>query len=266
MIKLDKVSKKFATGVLALSDITLAIDKKEFVFLIGPTGSGKTTIFRLLTREMLPTEGTIIVNDWDVVKLPNHKVSHLRKKIGVVFQDLKLLLDRTIFENVSLPLEVAGVKPEEVKKKVEEVLVKVGMLDHKDKFPIQLSGGELQRTAIARALTLSPEILLADEPTGNLDMATSWDIVNLLSDINERGTTVVMATHNIDIVKKLAKRVIRLEKGRLMRDDKGLPDDSPHAQGGKAGKKEDHSSLKASDDVKPMTDKSEGQRKTEEKK
>lgn len=266
MIKLDKVSKKFATGVLALSDITLAIDKKEFVFLIGPTGSGKTTIFRLLTREMLPTEGTIIVNDWDVVKLPNHKVSHLRKKIGVVFQDLKLLLDRTIFENVSLPLEVAGVKPEEVKKKVEEVLVKVGMLDHKDKFPIQLSGGELQRTAIARALTLSPEILLADEPTGNLDMATSWDIVNLLSDINERGTTVVMATHNVDIVKKLAKRVIRLEKGRLMRDDKGLSDDSPHAQGGKAGKKEDHSSPKTSDDTKPMTDKSEGQRKTEEKK
>lgn len=264
MIKLDKVSKKFATGVLALSDITLSIDRKEFVFLIGPTGSGKTTIFRLLTREMLPTEGTIIVNDWDVVKLPNHKVSHLRKKIGVVFQDLKLLFDRTIFENVSLPLEVAGVKPEEVKKKVEEVLVKVGMIDHKDKFPIQLSGGELQRTAIARALTLSPEILLADEPTGNLDIATSWEIVNLLSDINERGTTVIMATHNVDIVNKLAKRVIRLEKGRLMRDDKSLPEDPPRAQESKAGKKEDHPSHKASSVAEAMADKSEGQRKAEE--
>ncbi len=220
MIKLDKVSKKFGTGVLALSDITFSIDKKEFVFLVGPTGSGKTTIFKLLIRELLPTTGAVIVNDWDIVKLPTHKIPHLRKKVGVVFQDLKLLFDRTIFENVSLPLEVAGLKPPEVKKKVEEILVKVGMIDHKDKFPVQLSGGELQRAAIARALVLSPDILLADEPTGNLDMATSWEIVNLLSDINEKGTTIIMATHNVDIVNKLSKRVIGLEKGRIVKDDK----------------------------------------------
>lgn len=219
MIKLDKVSKKFGTGVFALSDINLSVDKKEFVFLVGPTGSGKTTIFRLLTRELLPTEGVIIVNDWNIAKLPKQKIPHLRKKVGVVFQDLKLLLDRTIFENISLPLEIAGKKEEEIKNKVEEVLSQVGLIEHKDKFPIQLSGGEMQRAAIARALVLSPEILLADEPTGNLDMATSWEIVKLLSDINERGTTIIMATHNVDIVNKLSKRVIKLEKGRLIRDD-----------------------------------------------
>lgn len=220
MIKLDKVSKKFGTGVFGLSDITLSVDSGEFVFLIGPTGSGKTTIFRLLIREMLPTEGTITVNDWDIVKLPKHKIPHLRKKIGVVFQDLKLLFDRTIAENISLPLEVSGINEHEAKKRVEEVLTQVGLISHKDKFPVQLSGGELQRAAIARALILSPEILLADEPTGNLDTATSWEIVKLLSDINEKGTTIIMATHNADIVKSLSKRIIELEKGKLVSDKK----------------------------------------------
>ena len=220
MIRLEKVSKKFGTGVFGLVDINLSVDKKEFVFLVGPTGSGKTTIFRLLIREILPTEGTVIVNDWDLTKLPKHQIPHLRKKIGVVFQDLKLLFDRTVFENVLMPLEVTGVKVEEAKQRVEEVLTQIGIIEHKDKFPIQLSGGELQRVAIARALVLSPQILLADEPTGNLDSATSWEIVKLLSDINEKGTTVIMATHNVDIVKNLSKRVIALEKGKLVRDDK----------------------------------------------
>ncbi len=220
MIKLDKVSKKFGTGVFGLSDITLSVENGEFVFLVGPTGSGKTTIFRLLIRDVLPTEGSIIINDWDIVKLSKHKIPHLRKKVGVVFQDLKLLFDRTIFENISLPLEVSGINPNEARKRAEEVLTQVGLLSHKDKFPIQLSGGELQRTAIARALVLSPEILLADEPTGNLDSATSWEIVKLLSDINEKGTTVIMATHNADIVKSLSKRIIELEKGKLVRDDR----------------------------------------------
>lgn len=220
MIKLDKVSKKFGTGVFGLADISLSVEKKEFVFLVGPTGSGKTTIFRLLIREILPTEGTVIVNDWDLTKLPKHQIPHLRKKIGVVFQDLKLLFDRTVFENVLMPLEVTGVRVEEAKQRVEEVLTQIGIIEHKDKFPIQLSGGELQRVAIARALVLSPQILLADEPTGNLDSATSWEIVKLLSDINEKGTTVIMATHNVDIVKNLSKRVIALEKGKLVRDDK----------------------------------------------
>jgi len=232
MIKLDKVSKKFGTGVFGLVDINLSVDKKEFVFLVGPTGSGKTTIFRLLIREILPTEGTIIVNDWDLTKLPKHQVPHLRKKIGVVFQDLKLLFDRTVFENVVMPLEVTGVAIEEAKRRVEEVLTQVGIIEHKDKFPIQLSGGELQRVAIARALVLSPEILLADEPTGNLDSATSWEIVKLLSDINEKGTTIIMATHNVDIIKNLSKRVIALEKGKLVRDD------LPAGEAGKIKKEE----------------------------
>ncbi|MBI2031351.1 MAG: cell division ATP-binding protein FtsE [Candidatus Levybacteria bacterium] len=220
MIKLDKVSKKFGTGVFALSEINLNVDKQEFVFLVGPTGSGKTTIFRLITRELLPTEGVIIVNDWNIGKLPKQKIPHLRKKVGVVFQDLKLLLDRTIFENIALPLEIVGKKEEEIKRKVEEVLTQVGLIEHKDKFPIQLSGGEMQRAAIARALVLSPEILLADEPTGNLDIETSWEIVKILSDINAKGTTIIMATHNTDIVSKLSKRVVKLEKGRIVKDEK----------------------------------------------
>lgn len=221
MIKLDKVSKKFGTGVFGLSDISFSVDKGEFVFLVGSTGSGKTTILRLITREILPTEGSITVGDWDVVNLPKDKISALRKNVGVIFQDLKLLFDRTISENVSLPLEVAGKKPEEATKLVDDVLEQVGLMDHKDKFPIQLSGGELQRVAIARALMLSPEVILADEPTGNLDAATSWEIVKILSDINKKGTTVIMATHNADIIKSLGKRTVHIEKGKVLKDEKG---------------------------------------------
>lgn len=220
MIKLDKVSKRFGTGVFGLSNVSLSINKGEFVFLVGPSGSGKTSIFRLLIRDILPTEGVIMVNDWDVVKLPNSKIPHLRKKVGMVFQDLKLLADRTIFENVALPLEIAGIAVSDAKKKVDDVLKQVGLEGHEDKFPIQLSGGELQRAAIARALVLSPDILLADEATGNLDVNTSWEILKLLSDINERGTTILMATHNLDIVKNLQKRVVEMEKGHLVKDSK----------------------------------------------
>jgi cell division transport system ATP-binding protein len=220
MIKLDKVSKKFGTGTFGLSNVTLDVDKGEFVFLVGPTGSGKTTIFRLITRETLPTEGGIIVDGWDVLKLPKDKIPTLRKKIGVIFQDLKLLADRTILENIMLPLEVSGAKTEEAIKKVEDVLTQVGLISHKDKFPIQLSGGELQRAAVARALILSPEIILADEATGNLDMATSWEIINLLLDINKKGTTIVMSTHNPDFVKNLSKRVVKMDKGKVIADTK----------------------------------------------
>ena len=220
MIKLDKVSKTFATGSIAISDVTLDVNKGEFVFLIGPTGSGKTTLFRLLTREFLPSKGSIIVADFDVVKLPGHKIPNLRKKVGVIFQDLKLLLDRTIFENIVLPLEVVGVSSKDAIKRVEEVMEDVEIAEHRDKFPIQLSGGELQRVAIARSLVLSPDILLADEPTGNLDPATSKDIVKLLQAINKKGTTIIMATHNADIVNYYPTRVVTMLKGKVARDQK----------------------------------------------
>ncbi len=218
MIKFENVSKKFPTGIFALSDVSFEVARGEFVFLVGPTGSGKTTIFRLITREILPTVGIITVNNINISKLPRKGVSNLRKKIGVVFQDLKLLMDRTIFENIVLPLEVSGIKSLDAKKRVDEVMQKVGISEQKDKFPVQLSGGELQRTAIARAVVLEPSILLADEPTGDLDSVTASGIVSLLSEINQKGTTVIMATHSQDIVNALAKRTIVLDKGHLVED------------------------------------------------
>ncbi|HSW87575.1 MAG TPA: ATP-binding cassette domain-containing protein [Candidatus Saccharimonadales bacterium] len=220
MITLQNVSKVFGTGVAGLSDINLQIDKGEFVFLVGHTGSGKTTLLRMLIKEVTPTTGNVIVGGWDLNKLPGHKIPHLRKKIGVIFQDLKLLMDRTIFENIMLPLQVSGINTTEAQNRAEELLEHVGISMHRDKFPIQLSGGELQRAAIARALTLSPDILLADEPTGNLDSATAFGIVSLLSKINQHGTTIIMATHNMEIVEKLGNRVVVLEKGALINDSK----------------------------------------------
>ncbi len=220
MINLSNVTKVFGTGVAGLSDVSLFIEKGEFVFLVGPTGSGKTTLLRLLIREMLPTEGSITIGDWDIVKLPENQVSSLRKKVGIIFQDLKLLKDRTIFENVLLPLQVAGRSVQEASNRVEELLEEVGMLEHRDKFPVQLSGGELQRIAIARALALSPELLLADEPTGNLDEKTAFEIVDLFERINKNGITVLMATHNPQIIEKLKKRVVELQKGLLVKDTK----------------------------------------------
>ncbi len=237
MIKLDKVTKKFGATTFALSDISFSVDNGEFVFLVGSTGSGKTTILRLLIRDLLPTEGAIVVNDWDIVNLPKNKLTKLRKQVGVVFQDLKLLMDRTVFENVVLPLEVSGLKHEEALKIVEDVLEQVGLTNHKDKFPAQLSGGELQRVAIARSLVLSPDILLADEPTGNLDQATSWEIVKILSDINKKGTTIIMATHNTDIIKSLKKRVLHIEKGKMVKDEKGK--EQEHEKEKEKEKKED---------------------------
>lgn len=220
MIRLQNITKSYPTGSVALDDVTFSVDKGEFVFLIGPSGSGKTTLFRLITRDLLPTSGSIHIGQWDIVNLNKKHIPHLRKSIGVIFQDLKLLRDRTIHENILLPLEVNKEDKEAALQRVEQILETVGILEHKDKFPVQLSGGELQRAAIARALAFSPEIILADEPTGNLDTTTSWEIVKLLQDINKNGTTIIMATHNSDIVNSLAKRVIVLEKGKLVDDQK----------------------------------------------
>lgn len=219
MIKFENVSKRFPTGNYALTELSFEVGKGEFVYLIGPTGSGKTTVFKLLIREILPTNGRIIVDNLDVLKLSRGKLANYRKKIGVVFQDLKLLMDRTIFENIILPLDIAGVKSMEARKKVDEMMTKLGIFEHRNKFPIQLSGGELQRTAIARALILSPQILLADEPTGDLDMITSAGIVKQLFEINQAGTTIIMATHNLDIIKAHPKKIIALDKGRMVQKE-----------------------------------------------
>lgn len=225
MIVLENVSKTFGSGSTALSDISLQIEKGEFVFLVGETGSGKTSLIRLLVRELLPTTGSISIDDFDIVTLPSGKIPALRKKIGVIFQDLKLLVDKTILENITLPMEVAGVSTQQSIQRAEELLEQVGIFEHKEKFPVQLSGGELQRAAIARALALSPDILLADEPTGNLDEKTAFSIVELLDAINQLGTTIIMATHNMDIVEKLKKRVVALEKGKIILDKGGSKKD-----------------------------------------
>jgi cell division transport system ATP-binding protein len=241
MIRLADVSKTYGTGSTALSNISFDIDKGEFVFLMGPSGSGKTTLLRLMIKDMEATSGSIIVNNTDVTRLPKSKIPQLRKLIGVVFQDLKMLMDRTIYENIALPLEMAGASKEEATVRVNAILKQVGIEGHAEKFPIQLSGGELQRAAIARALVFSPEILLADEPTGNLDNTTSWEIVKLLQDINKMGTTVVMATHNMEVIDSLKKRTIALEKGKLMNDSK--KPDAHHAHTKAHEKKAEDDSL-----------------------
>lgn len=218
MIHFQNVSKKFGIEDTALENVNFLIDQGHFVFLVGATGSGKTTIFRLIIRDLIPTEGTVLLGDWDLVKLPKKKIPTLRRRVGVIFQDLKLLVDRTVIENVMLPLEFSGSSEAEARTKAEEALANVGLADKKDHFPLQLSGGERQRVAIARALVFNPEVLLADEPTGNLDLQTSLQILDLLESINKSGTTIFMATHNEELIKKTNKRVILLEKGKIIED------------------------------------------------
>ena len=219
MITFKDVSKIYGNETTVLEGINFTLEKGSFSFLIGPTGSGKTTIFRLLIRDLLPTTGEITLGELDLIKLPKKNIPHLRRKIGVVFQDLKLLMDRTVTENVTLPLELAGVKAEEALQKAESILAEVGLGDKKDRFPLQLSGGERQRVAIARALIFDPEVILADEPTGNLDNQTSFQIVSLLENINKKGTTVFMATHNDKIVEKEnSRRILIMEKGKIINE------------------------------------------------
>lgn len=220
MVLFDGVSKKFGPNSLALDSISLEIKQGEFVFLVGPSGAGKSTLLRVMTREIIPTSGRVVVADIELAKLKPSQIPMLRRKVGMVFQDFKLLDDRTVFENVAIALEVLGKKDEEINKEVERTLKLVEIWDRRNLFPRQLSGGEAQRTAIARSVAGKPDILLADEPTGDLDPQTAWGVIQLLNEINSWGTTVIMATHNSEIVNTLKKRVIVLKKGKLMSDNK----------------------------------------------
>ncbi len=218
MILLEEVSKQYPNGTRALAHVSLSIPRGDFVFLVGPSGAGKSTIIKLLIRDEIPTNGTVVVDGDDVGTLPRSRVAYLRRKVGVVFQDFKLLPTKTVYENVAFALQVTGHPEEEIGERTDLALELVGLTARREHFPQQLSGGEQQRTAIARALVAGPPIVVADEPTGNLDPVTSWEIIQLLWRINEMGTTLVMATHNQDIVNALKKRVVALEHGSVVRD------------------------------------------------
>lgn len=218
MIEFQNVSKIYDNGAVALDNVTIHIEKGEFVLVVGHSGAGKSTLFKLLTHEVIPDEGSVIVNSVDVTQIKGSKVPMLRRKLGVVFQDFRLLPNKTVGENIAFALEVIEEKRSVIKEKVNHVLDLVGLTDKKDDYPEDLSGGEQQRVAIARAIVNRPAVLIADEPTGNLDPITSRDIVDLFKRINNYGTTVVMITHNMDIVSYLNKRVIALENGRVVSD------------------------------------------------
>ena len=219
MIRFSEVSKVYNGRVPALSDVTVEIPDGDFIFLIGPSGAGKTTLLRLLIRDLIPNAGDIYIDDLHINRMPSSKIHMLRRSVGTVFQDVRLLLDRTVFENVALALEVRGKKEHAIKRDVMSILSLVGLVDKYNHFPAELSAGELQRTGIARAVVAGPKILLADEPTGNLDPETSWDIIDILSEVNKMGTTIIMATHNERIVNEKKKRTIALSRGSIVSDE-----------------------------------------------
>ena len=219
MIQLTNVSKTYPNGAKALVDVNLKIGKGEFVFLVGPSGAGKSTLIKLLYRDETPTRGQVQINGKNLVRMKEREVPYLRRSIGVVFQDFKLLPNKTVYENVAFALEVIGVSKNEVKIRTRETLELVGLADKENSFPHELSGGEQQRVCVARAVINNPALLVADEPTGNLDPETAWEIMDLLYSINKRGTTVVMGTHARAIVDKMQKRVIAIENGRIARDE-----------------------------------------------
>ena len=215
MIRFDNVSKHFSGHTSALSDITVEIKDGEFVFLIGPSGAGKTTFLRLLIRDTVSTKGVIHVDDWNISTLPSSKVYLLRRKVGTVFQDFKLLTDRTVFENVALGLEILGKNSKDISTRVLDVIDLVGLADKRNSFPLQLSAGEMQRTSIARAIVGGPSILLADEPTGNLDSKSGEEVMTILQDLNKQGTTLMLVTHNEELANR-AGRTIHLKDGTLL--------------------------------------------------
>ncbi len=219
MILLDRVTKSYGKGNKpSLNRVSIHVEPKEFVILVGTSGAGKTTLLKLLTREEEPSSGKIVVGGIDYDSLKDQQIPMLRRKIGVVFQDFKLLPQRTVFENVAFALEIAGMTNREIKSTVPKVIDLVGLKGKEKQFPRQLSGGEKQRVSIARAVVRQPKILIADEPTGNLDPRHSWDIVRLLEKINRYGTTVLLTTHNAEIVNKLKRRVITIDHGKVTSD------------------------------------------------
>ena len=219
MIEVEHLSKHYC-HIEVLKDLTFEIDENEFICLIGASGAGKSTLVRLMISEEKPSKGHIYVADKDVTQLKQTEVPFYRRRIGVVFQDFKLLPRKNVYENVAFALEVCGISNQEIKRKVPAILDLVGLAERARNFPDQLSGGEKQRVAIARAVVNGPKLLIADEPTGNLDPKTGWEIIELLLEINKRGTIVIMATHNDEIVDKLGKRVIKLDQGKLVSDKK----------------------------------------------
>ena len=220
MITFENVTKSYGNGAPALSILNIEIEDGEFLFVVGTSGSGKSTFIKLLLKELEPTEGKIIVNDTELRKLRSGKTAKYRRKVGVVFQDFRLLKDRNVYENIAFAQRVIGVSTREIKKNVPRMLSLVGLSEKYKSFPNELSGGEQQRVALARALVNKPALLLADEPTGNLDPGNSWEIMKLLDEINKQGTTVVVVTHNMEIVERMQKRVITMKKGIKVSDSK----------------------------------------------
>ncbi len=220
MIKIVNVKKTYPKGIVALEDVNLSIGANEFVSIVGSSGAGKSSLIRLLIAEERPTEGKIFVNDRDISHLSQKQIPFYRRKIGVIFQDFKLLDQKSVGENVAFAMEASGMSGQEIKKSVPKILKMVGLLEKQTAFPRQLSGGEIQRVAIARALVHQPKLLIADEPTGNLDPVNAWEIIQLLLKINQFGTTVILATHNKEIVDALQKRVITLQNGSIVKDQK----------------------------------------------
>lgn len=219
LIEMKGVAKKYHRSTTALRDINVSINPGEFVYIVGPSGAGKSSFIKLLYREEKVSVGTLKVGEFNLTKMKKRQIPILRRSLGVVFQDYKLLPKKTVFENVAYAMQVIGEKPREIKKRVPEVLELVGLKHKMRSFPDQLSGGEQQRVAIARAIVNNPKVLIADEPTGNLDPEISWEIMQLLERINLQGTTVLMATHNKQIVDNLRHRVIAIEEGRIVRDE-----------------------------------------------
>lgn len=220
MIELNSVSKVYPNNHTALSNISMSISKGEFVFIVGPSGAGKSTIVKLLMKETDMTSGEINVNNIDIDKLRRKQVPYYRRNIGVVFQDFRLLQDKTVYENIAFAMRIVGASTREIKKRVPQIMSLVGLNGKASQLPSQLSGGEQQRVALARAIINNPPILICDEPTGNLDAKTAWGIMQLLDDINKGGMTILMVTHDKEVVNRMKKRVIAIEKGAIVRDEK----------------------------------------------